>query len=114
MMIGLSPYATEFTKLAVSKAMRGYLRRGPKFIKGPLRRRRKSNLLKAAAPKLSPEMSKRLGLGSLIGLGSVGTLGAQSAAKDWNTGRKYNNAVEAQQKEQRRRAKLQLKAQLRG
>ena len=94
-MIGLSPYATEFTKLAISKSM------------GPLIKR-------AAAPRLSPEMSRRLGLGSLIGLGSIGTVGAQSAAKDWNTGRKYNNAVEAQQEEQHRQRKLRLKSQLRG
>lgn len=99
-MLGLSPYADEFLKLAVSKEMATFV----KSRKGKLR----VGKLTKKADAVSSTLARRLGLGSLLAAGSAGTLVAQSAAKDWSTGRKYNNAVREQQKELLRRRKAEL------
>ncbi len=101
-MLGLSPYGREFMKLAVS-------REASTFAKSRKKRRsmRVETLLKkkAGAAQISDQTFRRLGYGSLLAAGSVGTVGAQSVARDYGTGKKYRKAMEAQEREMARQRK---------
>lgn len=104
---GLSPYATEFTKLAEEScgtALR-YIRHSAQKTRKGRRPIRASNLVKKALqlPKVSPA-----GAAAGASLGTIpAVLTAQGAHRDWKTGRQYRKAMEAQRREAEKRQREQ-------
>jgi len=103
-MFGLSPYGEEMVKLAEAYSSPSRFVRSKTIPKTRKGRRPISvaNIVKKAGALRA--------VGGGLAAGTVGTLGAQSAYRDWSLGRKYRKAMEDRRRElERQRQAAQQK-----